>query len=133
MQFDDVSGQWKSDAVSFEPMGVGSPEERVVNEFDFFVRNANSFIKNSQNDLLITGRNMNCTYGFGWYAKLVPSSIIVGFTIGIAVATALTNLEDILGIKSFASLLGQEEDIRGGCLKTYGRLTIIWMAVFWFG
>lgn len=53
-------------------------------------------------------------YGFGRYAKLVPNSIIVGFTIGIAVAIALTNLEDILGIESFASLLGQDEEIKGG-------------------
>ncbi len=56
------------------------------------------------------------TYGFGRYAKRVPNSIIVGFTIGIAVAIALTNLEDILGIESFASLLGQDEDIKGGLL-----------------
>jgi len=53
-------------------------------------------------------------YGFGRYAKLVPNSIIVGFTIGIAVAIALTNLEDILGIESFKDLMGQDEDITGG-------------------
>ncbi len=47
-------------------------------------------------------------YGFGKYAKLVPNSIIVGFTVGIAVAIALTNLEDILGIESFSALIGQE-------------------------
>lgn len=56
-------------------------------------------------------------YGFGRYAKLVPNSIIVGFTIGIAVAIALTNLEDILGIESFASLLGQDEEVKGGLLE----------------
>ncbi len=55
-------------------------------------------------------------YGFGRYAKLVPNSIIVGFTIGIAVAIALTNLEDILGIESFASLLGQDEEVKGGLI-----------------
>lgn len=54
--------------------------------------------------------------GFGRYARLVPNSIIVGFTIGIAVAIALTNLEDILGIESFADILGQDEDITGGLL-----------------
>ncbi len=53
-------------------------------------------------------------FGIGRYAKLVPNSIIVGFTVGIAVAIALTNLEDILGIESFADLLGQDEDIKGG-------------------
>src|SRR5262245_47874910 len=55
-------------------------------------------------------------FGFGRFAKLVPNSIIVGFTIGIAVAIALTNLEDILGIESFSDLFGQDEDIKGGLL-----------------
>lgn len=55
-------------------------------------------------------------YGFGKYAKLVPNSIIVGFTIGIAVAIALTNLEDILGIESFQDFIGQDEDIKGGMI-----------------
>lgn len=53
-------------------------------------------------------------YGFGRFAKLVPNSIIVGFTIGIATAIALTNVEDILGIESFKDLMGQDEDVRGG-------------------
>lgn len=55
-------------------------------------------------------------FGFGKYAKLVPNSIIVGFTIGIAVAIALTNVEDILGIESFSDLIGQDEDIKGGLI-----------------
>jgi len=55
-------------------------------------------------------------YGVGKYAKLVPNSIIVGFTIGIACAIALTNLEDILGIENFKDFLGQDEDIKGGLL-----------------
>lgn len=55
-------------------------------------------------------------YGFGRFAKLVPNSIIVGFTIGIAVAIALTNLEDVLGIESFKDLLGQDEEIKGGII-----------------
>lgn len=55
-------------------------------------------------------------FGFGRFAKLVPNSIIVGFTVGIAVAIALTNLEDILGIESYGDLLGQNEDIKGGLL-----------------
>lgn len=46
------------------------------------------------------------TYGVGKYAKLVPNSIIVGFTVGIAVAIAATNFKDILGIDSFKALLG---------------------------
>lgn len=55
-------------------------------------------------------------FGFGKFAKLVPNSIIVGFTVGIAVAIALTNLEDILGIESYQDLLGQNEDIKGGII-----------------
>lgn len=55
-------------------------------------------------------------FGLGKYAKLVPNSIIVGFTVGIAVAIALTNLESILGIESFKDLLGEDEDITGGLL-----------------
>eukprot|EP00388_Colpodella_angusta_P003568 GDKJ01012535.1.p1 GENE.GDKJ01012535.1~~GDKJ01012535.1.p1 ORF type:complete len:463 (+),score=16.31 GDKJ01012535.1:163-1551(+) len=54
-------------------------------------------------------------FGFGRFAKLVPNSIIVGFTVGIALVIALTNLEDILGIESFSDLLGgQEESLSGG-------------------
>lgn len=58
-------------------------------------------------------------FGFGRFAKMVPNSIIVGFTIGIAVAIALTNFEDILGIESFNDLLGQDEDIKGGFVYNY--------------
>lgn len=52
--------------------------------------------------------------GMGKLAKYVPNSIVVGFTVGIAVAIALTNMEDILGIESFSDTLGQDEDIKGG-------------------
>jgi SulP family sulfate permease len=45
-------------------------------------------------------------YGVGKHAKLVPNSIIVGFTVGIAVAIAATNFKDILGLDSFKTLLG---------------------------
>lgn len=45
-------------------------------------------------------------FGVGKYAKLVPNSIIVGFTIGIAVAIAMTNFKDILGLNTYAALLG---------------------------
>lgn len=54
--------------------------------------------------------------GMGKFAKWVPNSIVVGFTIGIAVAIALTNLEDVLGIESFKDTLGQDEDIKGGLI-----------------
>jgi SulP family sulfate permease len=45
-------------------------------------------------------------FGAGKYAKLVPNSIIVGFTVGIAIAIAMTNLKDILGLDSYKALLG---------------------------
>lgn len=51
-------------------------------------------------------------FGMGKLAKYVPNSIVVGFTVGIAVAIALTNMEDILGIESFKDTLGQDEDIK---------------------
>jgi sulfate permease, SulP family len=55
-------------------------------------------------------------FGLGKYAKLVPNSIIVGFTVGIATAIALSNFESILGVESYADLLGEDEDIKGGLL-----------------
>ncbi|HRI67341.1 MAG TPA: SulP family inorganic anion transporter [Polyangium sp.] len=38
--------------------------------------------------------------GFGKYAKIVPNSIIVGFTVGIAVSIALSNGSEALGMAS---------------------------------
>lgn len=68
-------------------------------------------------------------FGFGRFAKLVPNSIIVGFTIGIAIAIALTNLEDILGIESFKDILGQDDEIKGGLFHNiqtaFGNLDMI--------
>ncbi len=55
-------------------------------------------------------------FGLGKYAKLVPNSIVVGFTVGIAAVIALTNVEDILGLENFKDLLGQDEDIKGGIM-----------------
>lgn len=37
-------------------------------------------------------------FGLGRFARLVPSSIVVGFTVGIAVAIALSNVGDALGL-----------------------------------
>lgn len=68
-------------------------------------------------------------FGVGKYAKLVPNSIIVGFTIGIACSIALTNFEDILGIENFKDFLGQDEEIKGGLIHNlslaFGNLSII--------
>ncbi|MGE0393368.1 MAG: SulP family inorganic anion transporter [Vicinamibacterales bacterium] len=44
--------------------------------------------------------------GVGRIAKLVPNSIIVGFTVGIGVTIALTNLDSILGVQFEGSGLG---------------------------
>ncbi len=41
--------------------------------------------------------------GFGKYGRLVPPSIIVGFTVGIAAAIALSNIGDALGFRSALS------------------------------
>lgn len=64
-------------------------------------------------------------YGAGKYAKLVPNSIIVGFTIGIAVAIALTNFKDILGLQSFSKLLGSESGIFNKISYALSNLSII--------
>lgn len=68
-------------------------------------------------------------FGLGKYAKLVPNSIIVGFTVGIAVAIAMTNIESILGIEDFKDLLGEDEDLKGGfihnVLTAFGNLDMI--------
>ena len=53
-------------------------------------------------------------FGLGKYAKLVPNSIVVGFTAGIAVAIAASNIESVLGISDFSELLGEDADIQGG-------------------
>ena len=38
-------------------------------------------------------------FGTGRIAKLVPNSIVVGFTVGIGITIALTNLDSILGVR----------------------------------
>lgn len=64
-------------------------------------------------------------FGAGKYAKLVPNSIIVGFTIGIAVAIALTNFKDILGLKSFSVLLGSESGFFNKISNAFSNLDVI--------
>ncbi|CAG7856306.1 hypothetical protein MCAMS1_00737 [biofilm metagenome] len=78
-------------------------------------------------------------FGLGKYAKLVPNSIIVGFTVGIATAIALSNFESVLGVESYADLLGEDEDIKGGLLHNlaaaYGNIDKInfWSVVLGLG
>ena len=63
-------------------------------------------------------------FGLGRFAKYVPNSIVVGFTVGIAVAIACTNLEDVLGIENFRDLVGQDEDIHGGFFHNLSNLQL---------
>lgn len=78
-------------------------------------------------------------FGLGKYAKLVPNSIIVGFTVGIATAIALSNFESVLGVENYADLLGEDEDIKGGLMHNlaaaYGNLDKInlWSVVLGLG
>jgi len=53
-------------------------------------------------------------FGLGKYAKLVPNSIVVGFTAGIAVAIAASNIESVLGIRDFSELLGDQVEAVSG-------------------
>lgn len=64
-------------------------------------------------------------YGAGKYAKLVPNSIIVGFTVGIAMTIALTNFKDILGLKSFSILFGSESNIFNKISYAFSNISII--------
>ncbi|MBM3577757.1 MAG: SulP family inorganic anion transporter [Alphaproteobacteria bacterium] len=62
-------------------------------------------------------------FGLGKYVKqLVPNSIIVGFTAGIAVAIAASNIESVLGLRDFTELLGEEGDFFGSFETTMSSL-----------
>jgi SulP family sulfate permease len=47
--------------------------------------------------------------GAGRYAKVVPNSIVVGFTVGIAVSIAVSNLGEVLGMTT---------ELKGNLLST---------------
>jgi MFS superfamily sulfate permease-like transporter len=50
--------------------------------------------------------------GLGKIAKLVPNSIVVGFTVGIGITIAATNITDVLGIPSSGeNLIGKLQGI----------------------
>ncbi len=63
-------------------------------------------------------------FGLGRFAKYVPNSIVIGFTVGIAVAIAMTNMEDVLGVENFRDLVGQDEDIHGGLIHNITNLQL---------
>lgn len=77
--------------------------------------------------------------GLGKYAKLVPNSIVVGFTVGIAAVIAMTNVKDILGIASFKDILVMEGDAVSGLFEelSYSALDIskinIWAVMVGLG
>ena len=72
--------------------------------------------------------------GLGKYAKKIPTSIVIGFTIGIAIAIAYSNLGDILGVKSLKEFIGPHGSEAGYVHKIYLSLSnvniINWWAVF---
>lgn len=51
--------------------------------------------------------------GLGKHARKVPNSIVVGFTVGIAVAIAVSNLGEVFGLRA---------ELQGGLLKKLGTL-----------
>lgn len=57
--------------------------------------------------------------GIGKYVKLIPNSIVIGFTFGIAVAIAFSNFGDILGVKSLNDFLGPNSNIHAGIIHKF--------------
>lgn len=70
--------------------------------------------------------------GLGKYAKLVPNSIVVGFTVGIAVAIAMSNLGEALGYKQEVSgnLLEKASTIFGNLHEFNGYALLLALMTF---
>ena len=66
--------------------------------------------------------------GSGKIAKLVPNSIVVGFTVGIGVTIAATNLFDVLGINGVAAGGNLWSKLRG-VVEHIGEVNVIAMAI----
>lgn len=70
--------------------------------------------------------------GIGKYVKLIPNSIVIGFTFGIAVVIAFSNFGDILGIRSFKDFLGPNVDIHSGIFhKIYLSISNLHIINWW--
>jgi SulP family sulfate permease len=70
--------------------------------------------------------------GIGKYVKRIPNSIVIGFTFGIAVAIAFSNLGDILGVKNLKEFLGPDVDQNSGYIhKLYLSLSNLHMINWW--
>jgi len=65
-------------------------------------------------------------FGAGKIVKLVPNSIVVGFTVGIGITIALTNLDSILGIRGEGEgLFG----VIGGIAANIGAFNVYALAI----
>jgi len=70
-------------------------------------------------------------FGTGKIAKLVPNSIVVGFTVGIGITIALTNLDSILGVQFEGSgVLGVLNGIAGNLGNINGAALFIGLMTF---
>lgn len=69
--------------------------------------------------------------GWGRIAKLVPNSIVVGFTVGIGVTIALTNLDSILGVRFEGSgLVGVVSGVAANLGNINGYAVVIGLMTF---
>jgi SulP family sulfate permease len=70
-------------------------------------------------------------FGAGRIVKLVPNSIVVGFTVGIGVTIALTNLDSILGLQlEKGGLFGVLQGIAANLDGVNGYAVIIGLSTF---
>lgn len=70
-------------------------------------------------------------FGMGRIAKLVPNSIVVGFTVGIGISIALTNLDSLLGLKfESKGLLGVFTGIANNLGAINGYAVVIGLLTF---
>jgi SulP family sulfate permease len=69
--------------------------------------------------------------GMGRIVKLVPNSIVVGFTVGIGITIALTNLDSVLGLNlSGGGLVGVLSGIAANLDKINGYALVIGLMTF---
>jgi SulP family sulfate permease len=70
--------------------------------------------------------------GLGKIARLVPNSIVVGFTVGIGITIAMTNIYDVLGLKGGgdAGLIGKIQGIAANLGGFSGYALVIGLTTF---
>jgi MFS superfamily sulfate permease-like transporter len=70
-------------------------------------------------------------FGMGKIVNLVPNSIVVGFTVGIGITIALTNLDSILGVKfEEGGLFGALKGIAANAGSMNGYAVVIGLMTF---